>query len=68
MLLSETSVNSKGLDKDHKELLNVSTGKADVLRAACASMTSTVHLEARLEQVKSYQQWRSIKRGILLRT
>lgn len=39
MLLSETSVNRKGLDKDHKELLNVSTGKADVLRAACASMT-----------------------------
>lgn len=56
MLLSKSSVNSKGLDKDHEELLNVSTGKADVLRAAFASMSWTVCLEARLEQAKSYQQ------------
>lgn len=27
MLLSKSSVNSKGLDKEHEELLNVSTGK-----------------------------------------
>lgn len=39
MLLSKSSVNSKGLDKEHEELLNASTDKADVHRAAFASMT-----------------------------
>lgn len=36
MLLSKSSVNSKGLDKEHEELLNVSTDKADVHRSAFA--------------------------------
>lgn len=68
MLLSKSYVNSKGLDKEHIGLLNVSTGKADILRAAFASLTRTVCLEVRLDQVKSYQQWMRIKRRILLRT
>lgn len=62
-------VNSRRLNKEHVGcLLNVSTGKADVVKLPLPQSSWPACLEARFEQVKNYQRWMRIKTGILLRT